>query len=72
MKQIATKIIFSFFILTTVFADAVENSVIPAMERFGCIENLPSQKFTKQQFSEIDNALEKRRNDQTCYLQCAF
>jgi len=60
MKKIVAKITFSLLILTVVFADAVENSVIPVMERFECIENLPSQKFTKQQFSEISNALEKK------------
>lgn len=60
MKNIVAKITFSFLILTTVFAVAVENSVIPLMEKFECIENLPSQKFTKQQFSEISNALEKK------------
>lgn len=60
MNKIFSKYIFSFFILTTVFADAVENSIISVMERFECIENLPSQKFTKQQFSEIANALEKK------------
>lgn len=60
MKKILAKITFSFLILTAVFADAVENSVIPVVEKFECIENLPSQKFTKQQFSEISNALEKK------------
>ncbi len=60
MKKIVAKVIFYFLILTAVFADAVENSIIPVMERFECIENLPSQKFTKQQFSEIVNALEKK------------
>ena len=30
------------------------------METFECIENLPSNKFTKNQFSEISTALEKK------------
>jgi len=60
MKKIVAKIAFSFLILTAVFTDAVENSVIPVMESFECIENLPSQKFTKNQFSEISDALEKK------------
>lgn len=60
MNQIIAKITFSFFILTAIFANAVENSVIPVMETFECIENLPSQKFTKNQFREIANALEKK------------
>lgn len=60
MKKTIVSISFSFLILSTIFADAVENSIIPVMERFECIENLPSQKFTKQQFSEIANALEKK------------
>src|ERR1700722_10745963 len=60
MKKIVAKIAFSFLILTAAFADAVENSVISVMESFECIENLPSQKFTKNQFNEIANALEKK------------
>ncbi len=60
MKIFISRIAFSFLILTTVFVDAVENSVIPLMEKFECIEGLPSEKFTKQQLSEISNALEKK------------
>lgn len=60
MNKFITNITFSFLILTAIFVDAVENSIIPMMEKFECIENLPSQKFTKQQFNEIANALEKK------------
>lgn len=60
MKKIIAKITFSFLILTAFFANAVENSIIPLMETFECIENLPTQKFTKNQFSEISTALEKK------------
>ncbi len=60
MNKIVLKIAFSLLLLTTVFADGVENSIIPIMENFECIENLPSAKFTKNQFSEISNALEKK------------
>lgn len=60
MKKIFGKTILYFLILTAIFADAVENSVIPVMETFECVENLPLQKFTKNQFSEISTALEKK------------
>ena len=60
MNKIFSKVIFSFFILTAVFTDAVENSIVPLMEKFECIENLPSQKFTKRQFDEIASALAKK------------
>lgn len=60
MNKIIQKIVFSVLILTTVFANAVENSIIPMMEKFECIENLPSQKFTKNQLNEISDALEKK------------
>ncbi len=60
MKKIVAQISFSLLVLTAMFADAVENSIIPIMETFECIENLPSKKFTKNHFSEITHALEKK------------
>lgn len=35
----------------------VENSIIPTMEKFECIENLPIHKFSNQQVAEINSAL---------------
>ncbi|HEV8052255.1 MAG TPA: endonuclease/exonuclease/phosphatase family protein [Parachlamydiaceae bacterium] len=60
MNKFTTKITFSLLILTAFYADAVENSVIPTMESYECIDNLPSQKFTKNQFNEISNALARK------------
>lgn len=63
MRNLITKLMFSCFISTAAFSDfleAIENSVIPLMEKFEIIENLPSKKFTKRQFKEITNALEKK------------
>jgi endonuclease/exonuclease/phosphatase family metal-dependent hydrolase len=51
-------LILSTFISTSVFA--VEDSIIPVMEHFENVENLPSQKFTKSQFDEIHLALMKK------------
>ncbi len=51
------RLVFIFLFLTSVCLGAVENSVIPVMEKFEQIENLPEQKFTKNQFSEISAAL---------------
>lgn len=60
MKKVMTKFTFSLLILTAAFASAVENSVIPIMEKFECVENLPAKKFTKAQFNEISKALERK------------
>lgn len=59
MNKIILRFVISIFIPTVVFAE-VEHSVIPMMEYYECIENLPSTKFTKNQFSEICSALEKK------------
>jgi endonuclease/exonuclease/phosphatase family metal-dependent hydrolase len=60
VNKIIVKITFSLLIITAVFTDAVENSTITVMEKFECVENLPSHKFTKNQFTEISIALEKK------------
>lgn len=49
-----------FFILITFSTNAVENSIIPTIEKFETTENLPAKKFTKSQFREISAALEKK------------
>lgn len=51
------RIVFIFLFLVTAFVNAVENSIIPTMDKFEQIENLPQQKFTKNQFTEISTAL---------------
>lgn len=55
MLRILTSILFAAQI-----ACAVENSVIPTLEYFECVDNLPSHKFTVRQFAEIAEALEKK------------
>lgn len=52
--------IFLLLVINTTFA--VENSIIPIMESFECIDNLPSSKFTKKQFTEIVEALENKES----------
>lgn len=60
MNKITIKFILVFIIIVNTFANAVENSILPVMEKFECVENLPSKKFTKNQFNEISHALEKK------------
>lgn len=60
MNKIILKIAFLLLISTAVFSGEVKNSIIPIMESFEMIENLPSKKFTQNQFNEISNALEKK------------
>ena len=68
MKMIICK----FFISTVVSVNSlsslfgserigsIQNSIIPTIEYFESIENLPSQKFTKKQLEEINKALDKK------------
>jgi len=58
--QILTKCVFSFLIILSNFTNATENSIVPTVEMFEYTENLPSEKFTQQQFKEITDALEKK------------
>lgn len=60
MNKNILNIALSLLISTTSFAGEVKNSIISVMESFEMIENLPSKKFTQNQFNEIDNALAKK------------
>ena len=40
----------------------IENSIIPTMEKFESLENLPSEKYSKQQYNEIQKALSLKEN----------
>lgn len=62
MNNIFVKITLFFIAITTIHLEAVENSIVPIMESFECIENLPLKKFTKNQYSEICKALEMKDN----------
>jgi endonuclease/exonuclease/phosphatase family metal-dependent hydrolase len=58
MNKITTKILFSLLILTTAFAGGIENSIVASLENSLILENLPVQKYSKNQFSEIVTALQ--------------
>lgn len=60
MHKIAWKIFLPFLAITAAFLGATENSIVPVMETFESIENLPSKKFTRNQLLEISTALEKK------------
>lgn len=62
MNKSISKILLSLSLCAIMTAGAVENSVIPMMEKYECIENLPAQKFTKNQFDEISHALERKED----------
>lgn len=56
-KKINTIIAFTCMVLhTTVFAQ-VENSIVPIMEKYEKIENIPMQKLSANHFNEISAAL---------------
>lgn len=55
--------LFSFFTLFYVCSlFAVEHSIIPTIEKFEIVENLPSQKYSKRQYAEIREALLSKGN----------
>lgn len=60
MKKVICNLILMSFVACT--ASAVENSIIPTMEYFKSIDNLPSKKFTNKQFIEISEALGEKEN----------
>lgn len=45
------------FCLISISLESIENSIIPAIEKFEQIANLPQKKFSKNQFLEISSAL---------------
>jgi endonuclease/exonuclease/phosphatase family metal-dependent hydrolase len=61
MKVKPLLLLFLFpFILRTFSTEAVENSVIPQMDRFEKIENLSMHRYSKRQFSDIVSMLERK------------
>lgn len=60
MKKSLFHVIFMFLVSSTAIFAAVENSIVPVMEHFECIDNLPANKLTKNQFAEISEALAKK------------
>jgi endonuclease/exonuclease/phosphatase family metal-dependent hydrolase len=47
-------------IFLSVSLPAIENSIIPQIEKFEVVENLPQKKFSTQQFLEIQEALGRK------------
>jgi endonuclease/exonuclease/phosphatase family metal-dependent hydrolase len=60
-KHIAFTILFAFSLMFPT-VNAVENSIIPIMQKVESIENLNSTKYSKSQFSEISDALSQKEN----------
>lgn len=60
MNTLFIKTLFPILLLTASFNYSAENSVVPLIEHFESIDNLPVKKFTKSQFNEITTALEKK------------
>lgn len=59
-KQIKSLVFLLLFVSNISFA--VEDSVIPLMEQYEIVENLPAKKFTTRQLQEIAEALAKKEN----------
>lgn len=60
MNKYISIILFSLLFTTATFTDALENSIIPAIEQAEMIENLPVQKYSTNQFAEISSALQHK------------
>lgn len=54
-------IIQSIFVFCTFTSYAVENSIIPLVEHFEKIENLPAKKYSKIQLEELSRALSRKQ-----------
>lgn len=54
-------IIQSIFVFCVFTAHAVENSIIPLVEHFEKIENLPAKKYSKVQLEELTSALSRKQ-----------
>lgn len=57
IKNVLLTIFLSFSLY---LESTVENSIIPTMEKFECVANLPKEKFSKNQYLEIISALSHR------------
>ena len=60
IKKIFNKTIVFCFLLCSFHLIAVENSIIKTIEEVEQIENLPTVKYSKNQFNEIKSSLEKK------------
>lgn len=58
LKMIFTNFIY-FFVITS-FVGAVENSIVPQIEKFENIENLSMNRYSKNQFMEISSLLNRK------------
>ncbi len=55
-----SRILFAFILSCHLCIGAVENSIIPLMEKFERVENLPKQKHSRLQYEEISAALSRK------------
>lgn len=62
MKKLPLALFTSLFLLTAYTLAALENSIIPLMEKFECIENLPQKKYPKTQYQEITKTLSHKKD----------
>ncbi|MCE5319357.1 MAG: endonuclease/exonuclease/phosphatase family protein [Parachlamydia sp.] len=60
LRKLTIKSIFVFFIFTS-FSYAIENSIIPHVEHFEKIENLPAKKYSRVQLEELSQALSRKQ-----------
>lgn len=60
IKKYIISYLVSAILAIPVFLGSVENSIIPTIEKFEYVENLPAQKYSRQQFSEITSVLKRK------------
>lgn len=60
MKKVLISLVFAFSVTFVAPFQAVENSIIPYIEHFESLENIPPQKYSKNQFREILEALKHK------------
>lgn len=57
--NIIKHLLFAIFFITTPLI-AVENSIVPTIEKFEQLEHLPAKKFSNRQYAEITSALNRK------------
>lgn len=60
LKTFSRVAITTLLLNSALFLDAVENSIVPAIEKYERIENLQIQKYSDRQYSEIVSSLNRK------------
>lgn len=60
LRKLLTCTLTTFILLVSLSVESVENSIVPLINKYECVENLPVAKYSSNQFKEITAALEHK------------